>query len=362
QVGIFFCIIRNMEATNLQNNPILVEIYRGGILESFHRGAVCVVNKHGEVVFSLGDSMQNCYPRSAMKFVQALPLIELGGIARFGLNQEEIAVMCGSHNGERSHLSVVQSILEKIGLTQSDLGCGAQYPSSKKDANELVRTERKPSALHNNCSGKHAGMLALCVLLGHDIEDYLNPNHPIQTLILNYVEEMYAYPKTKMVCALDGCTAPIYSIPVYNQAICFKNLADPSHFSERRQDACKLVVEAITAYPYMVAGSKRYCTDMMQVTAPQVIGKTGAEGIFCMSFTEQKLGVCIKIDDGKMLPQYNVAQALLEASGLFREDQMRKLHGYATEELRNLNNLVTGEMTINTQLFEPFKKVFDNSY
>lgn len=339
-------------------NPILVEVFRGGLLESFHRGVVCMVDADGEIVFSLGDPMQLCYPRSAMKFVQALPLIELGGIERFGFTNKEIAVMCGSHNGEAAHLETVRSILQKIGLTEECLGCGAQYPTHKRDANELVRTERKPTAIYNNCSGKHAGMLALCVLLGHEVGDYLNPNHPIQLLILDYVEEMYEYSKSKMVCALDGCTAPIYSIPVYHQALCFKNLAEPKQFSESRQLACKTLMAAVSEHPFMVAGSKRYCTDLMEVCAPKIIGKTGAEGVFCMSFTEQKLGVCIKIDDGKMLPQYHVAQALVEASNLFSEEDLEGLHSYAVSDLLNFNQLKTGEIAVKKELFEGVGSLF----
>ena len=336
-------------------NPILVEVIRGGVLESFHRGAVCVVNQQGEIVFSLGDPYQLCYPRSAMKFVQALPLIELGGIEKFGFTPEEIAIMCGSHNGEEEHLRVVNSILNKIGLKPENLGCGSQYPTHKKDSNRLIIAGEKPGAMYNNCSGKHAGMLALCQLLEEPVSDYLNPKHPIQQLILEYVEQMYEYPKNKMVCALDGCTAPIYSIPVYNQALCFKNLADPGAFSLERQKACKTIMEAVSTYPFMVAGSKRYCTDLMQVCAPQIIGKTGAEGIFCLLLTEQKMGVCIKIDDGKMLPQYNVAQAFVEATGLFSKEQLAPLNTYKTDNLYNLNQLQTGEIRTVNGLFDGMK-------
>jgi L-asparaginase II len=339
-------------------NPVLVEVYRSGVLESFHRGAVCVVNENGKIVFELGNSKQICFPRSAMKFVQVLPLIELGGIEKFNFTKEEIAIMCGSHNAEPRHLEIVQSILRKIGLDESSLGCGAQYPTDKKSANSLVRTNTKPSAIHNNCSGKHAGMLALCLLMGESTSDYLNHKHPIQKLILRYVSEMYDYPVEEMVCALDGCTAPIYSIPVYNQAICFKNLVDPKSFSTKRQEACSTLIQSISEYPFMVAGSMRYCTDMMEICAPGIIGKTGAEGVFCMGFPKQKLGVCIKIDDGKMLPQYNVAQALIEASGLFTKEEMKPLHKYAEDELKNFNNLVTGTISVNQKLFENFRELF----
>jgi len=335
-------------------NPILVEVYRANVLESFHRGAICVVNENNEIIFSKGNVEQICYPRSAMKFVQVLPLLVLGGIEKFDFTLQEIAIMCGSHNAEQEHLTVVESILSKIGLDKNHLYCGPQYPSSKRDADQLIRENKKPEHIHNNCSGKHAGMLALCQLINAPIHDYINPVHAIQQLILEYVEKIYEYPKEKMVTALDGCSAPIYSIPVLNQAIGFKNLVS-NHYEEKLANACKIVMEAVSKYPFMVAGSKRYCTDMMQITAPQIIGKTGAEGIFCMSLPKQKIGVCIKIDDGKMLPQYNVAQAFVEATGLFSQETLEPLHHYLQEPLINFNKLTVGEIKAVDGLFDGLK-------
>ena len=335
-------------------NPILVEVYRANVLESFHRGVICVVNKKNEVIFSKGNVEQICYPRSAMKFIQVLPLLVLGGMEKFDFTLQEIAIMCGSHNAELEHLAVVDSILSKIGLDKNDLFCGPQYPSSKRDADQLIRENKKPEHIHNNCSGKHAGMLALCQIMNLPIQDYIQPNHTIQQLILDYVEKIYEYPKEKMVTALDGCSAPIYSIPVLNQAIGFKNLVS-NNYEEKLANACKIVVEAVSKYPFLVAGSKRYCTDMMQITAPQIIGKTGAEGIFCMSLTEQKLGVCIKIDDGKMLPQYNVAQAFVAASKLFSDEELEPLHHYLQEPLINFNKLNVGEIKAVDGLFDGLK-------
>ncbi len=333
-------------------NPVLVEVYRNNVLESFHRGAICVVDKEGKIIFSEGDVNQICYPRSAMKFLQVLPLIELGGIERFNFTLEEIAIMCGSHNAEPDHLRVVNSILSKIGLDKNRLSCGSQYPTSKKDADELIKKNEKPQHIHNNCSGKHAGFLALCVLLNKSVEDYINPNHPIQLLIMDACAEMYEYPKEKMITALDGCSAPIFSVPIYNQAIGYKNLVYPHQFSEQRKVACKIVIDAITQYPFMVAGSKRYCTDLMNITAPKIIGKTGAEGIFCLGLTEQKVGVCIKIDDGKMLPQYNVAQAFVEASNIFTKEELKPLHHYMQEPVTNFNKFITGEIKVRENLFK----------
>jgi L-asparaginase II len=188
-----------------------------------------------------------------------------------------------------------------------------------------------------------------------EIDDYLNPNHPIQTLILQYVEEMYEYPKEKMVTALDGCSAPIYSIPIYNQALAFKNLVATDACTQERKLACKIIVDAISTYPFMVAGSKRYCSDMMKVCGSRIIGKTGAEGLFCMSLLQEQIGVCIKIDDGKMLPQYNLAQALVEATGIFNEEILQPLNNYKRAELNNYNKFVTGEIKVRSNLFDGFK-------
>ncbi|MCX6186039.1 MAG: asparaginase [Bacteroidetes bacterium] len=291
-------------------NPILVEVYRNQVLESFHRGVVCVVDKNGNVVYSEGDIQQVCYPRSAMKLIQVMPLLELGGQEKFDFTLEEIAVMCGSHNAEPEHLSVVNSILQKIGLDKENLKCGPQYPTSKRDADELIRKSEKPHHIHNNCSGKHAGMLALCQLLGVDVEDYLNAQHPIQTLILQYVEEMYEYPKEKMIAALDGCSAPIYSIPVYNQALAFKNLVNTESYPPKRKATCNTIVKAMAVYP---------------------------------------------IDDGKMLPQYNVAQAFVEATGIFSEEALLSLETYKQADLNNFNKFVTGEIKVREGLFNGLK-------
>lgn len=336
-------------------NPVLVEVYRAGVLESFHRGVICVVNAQGEIVFSQGDTNQVCYPRSAMKLLQVIQLLVNGGLEKFKFTLEEIAVMCGSHNAEAEHLRVVNSILQKVGLEKDALNCGPQYPSSKRDANVLIKADQKPHHIHNNCSGKHAGMLASCVLMGWPVENYIDAQHPLQQRILESCSLMYEYPKENMVIGLDGCSAPIFSVPVYNQALGYKNLVSNTHLPEAVQQACKTIVEAVSTHPFMVAGTGRYCTDMMNITAPKIIGKTGAEGIFSMAFTEQKLGVSIKIDDGKMLPQYNVAQSLIEATGLFSAQELAPLHRYAEAELTNFNKRPTGTIQTKKGLFATFK-------
>jgi len=323
-------------------NPILVEVIRGDVVESFHRGVICVVDEANQVLFSKGNIHQVCYPRSAMKFLQHIPLLESGAVEQFGFTLAEIAVMCGSHNAEPMHVDVVTSILRKIGLGADDLRCGAHYPMQQEDIAAFYRADKKPTDLHNNCSGKHAGFLAYCVLLGYDTKDYLHPDHPLQQAIKQVCAEMYEVPAASMLLAIDGCSAPVYSVSVYHQAIGYKNLAASASFGAKRKMACDRIIEAVKHYPEMVAGTARYCTDMMRVCGEEIVGKTGAEGVYCMSVYPKKIGVCIKIDDGKMLPQYNVAQAFIESTKLFSAEKTASLHHYLQEDLKNWNQFTTG--------------------
>lgn len=328
------------------SNPILVEVFRGEVLESFHRGVICIVDADEKVIYEAGDVQQVCYPRSALKFFQQIPLLLHGAHEQFNLSSEELAVCCGSHNGEDIHVAAVDSILTKIGLDRSALQCGPQYPTHRKTANELIATHKKPEAIHNNCSGKHAGFLALCVFLGLDTKNYLDPTHPVQLEIKKLVSDFHAYPESKLLCALDGCSAPIYSIPVYNQAVGYMNLAKYAKQDSAIGKACKTLLDAVSAHPLMIAGHGRYCSDLLQESAYQIIGKTGAEGIFSLAFTEGIYGACIKVDDGKMLPQYNIAQKLVRTSGILSKESLERLASHEEASIRNFNKLETGKIKV----------------
>ncbi|MCX6353255.1 MAG: asparaginase [Bacteroidetes bacterium] len=345
----------------MNQNPILVERYRAGVLESFHRGVICVVDKNNKILFSVGDVQQICYPRSALKLIQVLPLLESGAAAHYGFTDKEIAIMCGSHNGEKQHLEVVNGILAKIGLDKEYLKCGKQYPTLNEDRNDLICAHKNPEHIHNNCSGKHAGFLALAKFLGEDLETYLLPQHPIHQLIKKVTAEIHEYPIEKIVTAMDGCSAPIFSLPVFNQAVAYKNLCDYEQYPSPRREAIKRVVDCVTAYPEMIGGTKRYCSEMMALCGKKVFGKTGADGIYSIGFINEKLGCCIKIDDGLMGPQYAVAQKLLEESGLFAEAELAALHHYVEEPLTNWNKWETGICKVNEEAFVGFKEKISNT-
>ncbi len=323
-------------------NPILVEVYRGDVLESFHRGVICIVDKDDKIIYSIGDTQQVCFPRSALKFFQQIPLLTSGAVEYFGFTTQEIAIFCGSHNGEAKHVEVVRGIFKKIGLTEDDLECGPQMPTLKEDQNYLIKNDLKPLKVMNNCSGKHAGFLAYCVYKNLPTKDYINPKQQLHLDILDIIAEFHSYPKEKIQQGIDGCSAPIFAFPVYNQAIAYKNLIHPIQFSETIQKACKLMTDAIIQYPDMIAGKNRYCTDLMALSEGKLVGKTGADGVYSIGIIEQALGICIQVDDGKMGPQYNIAQAIVEQLNILSPKSIEILKNHKEHINKNFGGLVTG--------------------
>ena len=324
------------------SNPVLVEVYRGDVLESFHRGVICIVGEDDAIVYSQGDVQQLCYPRSALKFFQQIPLLSSGAVEHFQFTQKEIAIMCGSHNGESQHVETVKSILSKIGLTEAALLCGPQMPTLKEDQVKLIKQDLPALRIHNNCSGKHAGFLAYCVYRGWPIDNYIDPKHALHQYILDIVAAFHKYPKEQIQTGIDGCSAPIFAFPVVNQAIAYRQLIAPTAFSADIQKACQMMFDAVNAYPEMIAGEKRYCTDLMRQSKGQLIGKTGADGVYAIAIKPLSYGICIKVDDGKMGPQYNIAQALIEQLSILDQTAINSLRHYVVQENKNFGGLSTG--------------------
>lgn len=328
------------------SNPILVEVRRGEVLESFHRGVICIVGHDNRILYSVGDVQQICFPRSALKFFQQIPLLCSGAVEHFGFTEKEIALFCGSHNGEHTHVDTVRGILAKIGLDESALLCGPQMPTLREDQYELIKADLQPQRIHNNCSGKHAGFLAYCVYRNWPTDNYIDPAHPLHQEILDVIADFHEYPKAQIQQGVDGCSAPIFAFPVFNQAVAYKNLVYPARFSEAVQKACKTMVDAIVKYPEMIAGKKRYCSDLMRLSEGKLIGKTGADGVYSIGIRDLNYGICIKVDDGKMGPQYNIAQAVIEQLGILSEAANSRLRHYVHHENRNFGNMVTGETVV----------------
>jgi len=278
--------------------PVTVEVMRGALVESRHRAAFAVVDPAGKVVLSGGDIARPVYARSSAKPLQALPLVESGAAAAFDLSDTELALACASHSGEPRHVAAVRAWLARLGLGEADLECGPQLPSHHATLIDFLRGGGEPDAVHNNCSGKHTGFLTLARHLGVPTRGYIRYEHPVQQRILGILEAMAGLDLGAAPRGIDGCGIPVIGIPLGNWALAFARLADPHDQPEPRQAACARLRAAMTAEPFIVAGTGRYCTRLMEAAGGRVVAKGGAEGVYCAALPELGLGLAIKAEDG----------------------------------------------------------------
>ena len=283
---------------NDQASPIVVEVTRGDMVESRHHAAVAVVDIAGTVVLRAGDIERAVYARSAIKPLQALALVESGAVDAFGLTEPEIALACASHSGEPRHTATVRAWLERVGFTESDLECGAHAPLNSAAAATLVRAGEKPSALHNNCSGKHAGFLTLARHIGASPAGYVRYDHPVQQRVLGILEQMTGLDLGDASRGIDGCGIPVIAIPLGSVALAMARLSEPGDQPEPRQAAAERIRGAMAAEPFLVAGTDRFDTRMIEATNGRVLVKSGAEGVLCAILAELGLGVALKVADG----------------------------------------------------------------
>jgi len=276
--------------------PVLVQVTRGGLKESLHRGVIVVVDATGRVVTALGDAQTVVFLRSTAKPLQALPVIESGAADRFGLGPAELAVMCGSLNGQDYQVAAVSSILDKIGLSVEALDCGVHAPSHRPTAAALAKAGQKPTALHNNCAGKHAAMLTLCVHFGWVPAGYVQTDHPVQRLILSRVAQATDTPEERIGLGIDGCGVPVFALPLANLALSYARLAQAAASGAPVAEA--RVMSAALAHPEMIAGDERICTEAMRAGKGRFLAKTGAEGTYALALPESGWGVGIWLEDG----------------------------------------------------------------
>lgn len=279
-------------------NPILVTLSRGHLVESFHRGAIALAGANGNLIIGMGDVSRPVFPRSAIKVLQALPLVESGAADAAGFDNRELALACASHSGEPVHARTAGRMLEKVGLTPDALACGPQWPLESGVARSLARTGKDPTVLHNNCSGKHAGMLALTQHLGFDVNGYEKPDHPVQNRIRKTLEDLTGEKLTGDVCGIDGCSVPTWAVSLTGYARAFAKLANKEQLKGERRHAADRLMRACASEPQMVEGEGRFGTDVMRQLGTAAFVKGGAEGVYCAAFPEQGLGLALKIDDG----------------------------------------------------------------
>src|ERR1044071_2888734 len=339
----------------------LVEVKRGSITESRHRGHIVVVDPDGNIIASLGTPENVTYLRSSAKPFQALPLLTTGAADHFGFTDPEVALACGSHNGEPIHTELALSMLKKIGLGPEALHCGAHEPYGAEAALDLRTRGEEPNALHNNCSGKHAGMLAVAVHIGAPIDNYEKPQNPVQKMIAEFVSQFSGVPVTDLVVGIDGCAAPALGITVKAMALAYARLVSPPlSFDKKTRDACERIVRVMTANPELIGGtSDRLDTEIMRAAPGRLVSKVGAEGVYTAGINPCEewpngLGVALKIEDGDdKRARPTVVVESLRQLGVLRDESLEAVAKYAFFPVRNRRGDLVGEISASFALKKP---------
>ncbi len=319
---------------------------RGTTVESSHRVHVAVVTAEGELVARVGDPRRITFFRSAAKPLQALPLVEDGVVEAFGLTDEELALSTGSHNSEPLHVETARSLLRKAGVEESFLGCGPHRPLREETAEDLIREGVVLGAVHSNCSGKHAGMLALAEHHGWDLAGYLAPEHPVQERVVRELARWTGCPAEEFRKGIDGCGAPTWAVPLDRMAGAYARFTR----AESSGGAARRIVEAMTVHPYFVAGTDRMCTAVMSTAGDRAFVKIGAEGVYCGGMRGRGLGVALKVEDGAWRANEAAMMHVLEQLDVFREGDLTELAAFRSPPIRNSLGQITGYVTARFEL------------
>jgi len=323
---------------------ILAKVYRGELVESIHHGVVAVVDAQGRLIAQAGDPDLVTYFRSAAKPMQAVPVITSGAAARYGLSQAELAVLTSSHSGEEEHVQLVAGILDKLGLEAGELQCGTHLPVHRGSARQLLARGLEPTAFHNPCSGKHAGMLALALHQGWEPAGYYLQQHPVQQAMLSQIAVFTGLSPAEIPLGIDGCGVPVFALTIRNMALAYARFARPHSLSPQEQGACSVLARAMTSHPRVVAGEGRLATDLMLAGGTKFIAKDGAEGIFCVAIPEKGWGMAVKILDGSSRALGPVVIAALDQLGLLDKELIGMLTRHSRPIIRNNRDEEIGEI------------------
>ena len=329
-------------------NPILAEVYRNNVVESYHRGSAVVVDSQGRTVLAIGDANRKIYPRSSLKLFQAMPLLESGAADEFALSDEEIVLACASHNAERFHTDAVQSWLQRLGLDSGDLECGADFPLAAGMKRALLAGGEKPAPIHQNCSGKHAGMLTLARHLGVATSGYSEYAHPVQQAWMKTLAELVEIDVSTLDWERDGCGVPAICMPMERVAYGCALLARPDVVGGQRGQAMAKIMSAIQAHPRMLAGTGRCCSDVIRTSADGgsfLVVKTGAEGVYAGVLPKQGLGLTLKIDDGATRASEVALGGLLRQLGAINAKTYVQLARYFAPKIYNTQKKQTGRIS-----------------
>ena len=327
-----------------------VHVVRGSVVESRHRVHVAVVDADDRLRACSGDPDMVTFFRSSAKPFQALAMVEDGAAERFGLTDEEIALVAGSHAGSPAHTRTAEAILRKVGLDAEALACGPHAPFHEPTRRELQEAGLEPVRLHNNCSGKHAGMLALARARGWETQDYHQPEHPVQWRMVSEISRWAGIPPEAIALGNDGCGVVCFGLPLRSMALAYARLAGAARNGE---EGPARVVEAMARYPEMVAGKGRLCTELIRRTEGRVFAKVGAEGIYCVGVPGAELGVALKVEDGATRAVAPAILGVLRELDLISEDDYGAMYSLAFPDLTNTRGEVTGQLRPSIRLRVP---------
>lgn len=314
---------------------IVIKVYRGDLVDLTHIGHVAVADYTGKILYYCGDPYRVTLARSSSKPVQAIAVYESGAVDAYGITDREAAVFSGSHSGESIHIDAVKSILSKAGLGCEYLQCGIHPPFGKRAKQELREKGLAAEPVHNNCSGKHAGMLVTAKYMNEDLSTYYKPEHPVQKRIVKLLADVCQYDEDKIILAVDGCGVPVHAMPLYKFAQGFARLSKPEVFGDRRGQIVKNITDSMTAYPEMIAGTDRICTDLMKVCGDRLFGKAGADGYYAIGLKDRGIGMAFKIEDGKTEMVHPFVLEVLRKLDLITTEELKKLERYYVLESKN---------------------------
>ena len=325
----------------------VIEVRRGDTVESRHHVHIAVVDGNGRLRAHAGDAGLVAFARSAIKPIQAVPLIEDGVADRFGFTEAEVALCCASHSGEPRHVSGVDAMLRKIGAMEEALACGPHEPLGRQAALDLLRQRVEPTRVHNNCSGKHTGMLGLARAHGWSLTGYHEAGHPVQERMQQELARWAEVSADDMETAVDGCGVVTFALPILRFARAFARLAAAAR---RGDDAPARIVQAMTRNPEYVAGTERLCTELMRVARGRIFAKVGAEGVYCAGVPGAELGIALKVEDGAVRAAEPALIATLHALAVISDDEVAELARFAEPDVTNTRGEKVGMLRARIRL------------
>ncbi len=332
----------------MSSNDAVIEVTRGGRVESRHHVSAAAVDERGELIAWVGDPEFLTFFRSAAKPLQALPVVADGVADAFEFSDAELAVCCASHSGEPAHIEAVEAILARIGCTENDLQCGVHWPFHRPAAEELRRKGKAPSRLHNNCSGKHTGMLAWSRHHGTDTKDYVRASHPVQERICREIGTWAGSTCEDLPVGVDGCGVPSFAQPLNVMADIYAKIVAAAE-RDASSSASRLT-RAMTREPWYVGGTGRLTTRLMETTGGRLLAKYGAEAVYCLGDRERRLGIAVKVEDGNKRAIGPAVIEFLARLELLSGEEFAELDDRHHSVVRNTRGEIVGEIRPNFRI------------